>query len=69
MAYEPTPAMEIAALACRERQPMPCEKCQPAEIAAACEKIGGVLATDRQWVSASHAFQIACYYYKRALDQ
>lgn len=66
---ELTKAREIAVLACEEGQPMPTEGVTPQLIAEVCEQIGEDRAKDKRWHDCANAHRMACWYYRKQLDQ
>jgi hypothetical protein len=62
-------AAKIAFEACSEMQPMPTEGVSPLLIAEACESIGDKWAKEKFWRMAFHAHRMACWYYRKQLDQ
>lgn len=62
-------AYEIAAHACEERQPMPTEGISPRLIAEACEERGEDAAARKSWNECAAAHRMACWYFRKALDE
>lgn len=62
-------AVALAQLACDEGQPMPLDGCDPRIVAEACETIGEGHANARHWNASANAHRMACWYYRKTLDQ
>jgi len=54
-------AMDIAAFACEEGQPMPTEGVTPRLIPEACERIGEERAKVNRWHDCANAHRMACW--------
>lgn len=62
-------AHRIASHACEEQQPMPSEGVNSRLIAEACETIGEGYAARRRWFDCSTAHRMACWYWRKAIDE